>query len=155
MELKINAAKTRAVTARSLSRDTADLLNEIEEEGIGLTIVRYGRPVALLVPLERPVRRAPRRVAVAPAESNGAGTSADDPDVSELDEYRRFLLLESARVAPAPYDPEDWPHDIQSFVTSRVRLEMDGFVERAGGGRHWLTAKGERAAAVLGTAAES
>src|SRR5437867_1589965 len=40
----------RAVSSRHLYRNAADLLDEIEDEGHSILIVRYGRPTAILTP---------------------------------------------------------------------------------------------------------
>ncbi len=40
----------RNVTARELGRNVAGILNEIEHDGGCITIIRYGRPAAVLTP---------------------------------------------------------------------------------------------------------
>jgi antitoxin (DNA-binding transcriptional repressor) of toxin-antitoxin stability system len=142
MELKINAAKTRAVSARELCRRMADLLDEIESDGSGLVVLRYGRPTALLVPLEPKVRRAPRKVSIEEWE--------EEPfEMPELDEGSRRLLLEMARCAPEPYDPDDWGSGALEFARLFVRLELNGLAEKSVGGGRWLTERGQLVAAKL------
>ena len=141
MELRIKVGKTRSVSARALCRGIAQHLDELETEGSTLTILRYGRPVALLVPLETNVRRAPRRVAIEQIEQ-------EEPLVMpELGDVERRVLLEMAACAPDPYDPDEWRGSIGAFGGAFVRLEMKGLVDREGG--RWLTADGERVAAAL------
>jgi antitoxin (DNA-binding transcriptional repressor) of toxin-antitoxin stability system len=145
MGFTIKVSKTRNAGARELSRRTADLLDEIEEEGVGVVIVRFGRPSALLVPLERKERSSLRRVII----EEGEAQEPDDPfEMPVLREVDRGLLLEMAERAPDPYSPEDWTGPITAFCSSFTRLEFERLVEKDGGGR-WLTAQGERVAAAL------
>lgn len=141
MEIKIKAAKTRPVSARELSRRMAQLLDEMEREGNGLVVLRYGRPCALIVPVEPKARRAPRRVAIEERE--------DAPfEMPELDENQRLLLTAMAAGAPDPYHPDEWRGQVSDFATASVRLEIAGLVEQGSGGL-WLTPEGELAAAKL------
>ena len=142
MELKIKAAKTRAVSTRELCRRMADLLDEIESDGSGLVVLRYGRPTALLVPLEPKVRRAPRKVSIEERD--------EEPfEMPELEERHKRLLREMARCAPEPYDPDDWAGEALELARTFVRLEMAGLAESAVGGHRWLTERGELVAAKL------
>lgn len=145
MGFTVKVSKTRNASARELSRRTADLLDEIEEEGVGVVIVRFGRPSALLVPLEPKERSASRRVII----EEGEAQEPDDPlEMPLLREVDRRLLLEMAERAPDPYSPEDWTGPIMAFCAAFTRLELERLVEQVGGGR-WLTAQGERVAAAL------
>lgn len=44
----------RAVSSRALARTTARLLDEIDETGSAIGMVRFGRIVAVLMPFEEP-----------------------------------------------------------------------------------------------------
>ena len=145
MELRIKAAQTRSVSARELSRRMADLIDEIETEGLALVILRYGRPAALLVPIEPNVRRAPRRTSIETIET---AQHEEEIDLSELDDDQRRLLLAMLACAPERYSPDTWVGPIDSFSRAFVRLEMARFVEKNVAGRY-LTEKGERAAGLL------
>jgi antitoxin (DNA-binding transcriptional repressor) of toxin-antitoxin stability system len=151
MGLTVKVSKTRNASARELSRRTADLLDEIEQQGIGLVVIRFGRPAALLVPLEPKVRTAPRRVVIEEAES----PKTDDPiEMPELRDDDRRLLLEMARCAPDPYCPDDWAGPIMAFCAAFTRLELEGLAQRDGSGR-WITTQGERVADVVAGDAEA
>ena len=144
MELRIKAAQTRSVSARELSRRMADLMDEMETEGFGLVVLRYGRPAALLVPIEPSVRRAPRRVSIEKVES----APVDEPiDLSRLGDDERRLLLAMADCLPERYSPDSWVGPISAFTVAFTHLEFEYLAVRDGG--HWLTEKGERAAALL------
>ncbi|MEX2554550.1 MAG: type II toxin-antitoxin system Phd/YefM family antitoxin [Actinomycetota bacterium] len=142
MEVTIKAWETRNVTARDLSRRIAQLLNEIENDGHGLVVLRHGQPAALLVPLEPKGHRAPRKVSIEERE--------EEPfEMPELDEGSRRLLLEMARCAPEPYDPDDWGSGALEFARLFVRLELNGLAEKSVGGGRWLTESGQLVAAKL------
>lgn len=140
MELTIRSQETRNVTARDLSRRIGQLLNELEETGVPFVVLRYGRPAALVVPLESK-RLAPRRVTVEEREDESFA-------MPELDEDQRLLLTAIAAGAPDPYHPDEWRGPVADFSVASVRLEIAGLVEHGSGGL-WLTRKGERAAAHL------
>ena len=142
MEVIIKAWETRNVTARDLSRRIAELLDEIEENGYGLVVLRYGRPAALLVPLEPKVRRAPRKISIEEREEGPF-------EMPELEERSRRLLVEMARCAPDSYSPDYWTGEAFEFCGAFIRLEMAGLAETSVGGRRWLTEKGEMVAAKL------
>ncbi len=145
MGLTVNVSKTRNASARELSRRTSALLDEIEDQGIGVVVVRFGRPAALLVPLGSKPPNAPRRVVIEESES----TEIDDPfEVPALRDDTRRLLLEMAERAPDFYRPDDWTGPIMQFCAAFTRLELEGLVEQDHG-RRWLTARGERVAADL------
>ena len=136
MEITIKAWKTRNATSRELSRRTAEMLDEISQEGSGIVVIRHGEAVAMLVPLEPIRRRAPRRVSIEERD--------DAPfETPELDDSSRNLLAEMARSAPDPYRPTE-----VETATTCVRLELNGLAE-SDGGNYWLTADGERVAAKL------
>ena len=119
METTIRAMKTRTVSSRELSRRTAELLNEIDDEGHGIVIVRFGRAAALLVPLERRPSGV-RKVAIEERE--------EEPFVlPELDESQIRLLGEISRSRPDAYRPSDWIGDISWAPVAHSR-------RRAGGG---------------------
>ena len=144
MGLTIKVSKTRNASARELSRRTGHLLDEIEEQGIGVVVVRFGRPAALLVALETKVRTSPRRVVIEEAEA----LETDDPvEMPSLREDARRLLLEMADRAPDPYHPDDWTGPVMEFCAAFTHLELEGLVE-VSQGRRWLTAQGERVAAL-------
>lgn len=107
-------------------------------------IVRYGRPAALLVPLEQPIPRA-RRVKIEGFEPDPQGPDEE----TELDDDERLLLVAAAGCAPDSYDPDDWPRDIDTFMRTRMRLELAGLMERDGAGRYRLTSKEEVVASTL------
>lgn len=50
--MAIELASARIITARELSRDTAAVLNELNEKNEPAIISRHGKFVALLTPLE-------------------------------------------------------------------------------------------------------
>jgi antitoxin (DNA-binding transcriptional repressor) of toxin-antitoxin stability system len=150
MELRIKAAKTRSVSARELSRSMADLMDEMETEGFGLVVLRYGRPAALMVPIEPNVRRAPRRVSI---EKVAADAIEETVDVSALGDDERRLLLAMADRLPERYSPDSWVGPIAAFSIAFTNLEFEGMSVRDGG--HWLTEKGERAASLLREASEA
>lgn len=144
MELRIKAARTRSVSARELSRRMADLIDEMETEGVALVVLRYGRPAALLVPLEPNVRRAPRRVSIEKVEPEAVD---DAIDLSQLGVDERRLILEMAAGAPESYSPDRWGEPISAFCRAFTRLEFEGLAVNKHG--RWLTEKGERIAALL------
>ena len=144
MELRIKAARTRAVSARELSRRMADLIDEMETEGHALVVLRYGRPAALLVPIEPDVRRAPRRVSIEEIES---APDEEAIDLSQLRDDERRLLLAMAECHPDRYSPDQWVGPISAFSIAFTRLEMKRLVINKHG--RWLTEQGERVAALL------
>ena len=144
MELRIKAAQTRAVSARELSRRMADLIDEMETEGHAFVVLRYGRPAALLVPIEPDVRRAPRRVSIEEVES---APDEEAIDLSQLRDDERGLLLAMAECHPDRYSPDRWVGPISAFSIAFTRLEMKRLVINKHG--RWLTEQGERAAALL------
>ena len=119
----------------------AQLLDEMETDGHGFIVLRYGRPCALIVPLEPNRRHAARRVAIEEREQQHF-------EMPELDENQRLLLTAIAAGAPDPYHPDEWRGPVGDFATASVRLEIAGLVEQGSRG-FWLTADGEGAAAKL------
>ena len=136
MEVTIKAWETRNVTARDLSRRISQLLNEIEETGTALVVLRYGQPAAMLVPLEPKPTRTRRRVAIEQREEKPF-------EMPELEPADRDMLAALAKCAPEPFRPNE-----VSTATTCVRLELNGLAE-SDGGNYWLTADGERVAAKL------
>lgn len=140
MEIVIRTGKTRTVSTRELSRRTAELMNEIDDEGHALVIVRFGRAVALLVPLERK----PRAMRVVTVEER-----EEEPVVMpELDDLQRSLLLRISACHPEPHRTSTWTGDIVPFLRSVGFLSLEGLIE-SDGARQYLTANGERVVAKL------
>ncbi|MGH2784585.1 MAG: hypothetical protein ACRDJ1_04955 [Actinomycetota bacterium] len=54
-----------------------------------------------------------------------------------------------ARRAPEPYHADEWTGKIEKFIHASLGLEMNGLIAKDGGGRRWLTAEGEQAAAKI------
>ncbi|MGH2726963.1 MAG: type II toxin-antitoxin system Phd/YefM family antitoxin, partial [Actinomycetota bacterium] len=126
MEVTIKAWNTRNASARELARRTSALLDEIDEKGTAIVIVRFGRPAALLVPLEQ--TRQHRQVVIQEA---GPGLSADEFEMPQLRDYDERLLAEMYARSPEPVGREDDPERATAFV----RLQLEGLVEEVRGVR--------------------
>ena len=141
MEITIRAGRTRTVSSRELSRRTSDLLNEIDDEGHALVIVRFGRAAALLVPLER----SPRSIRSVAIERHEDGPT----EMPQLDDEERELLRRIAACHPEAHRTATWIGDIVRFCRTVGRLELAGLIENRGGVRQRLTSAGERVAAKI------
>ena len=127
--------KTRAVSARELSRRMASLLDEMESDEVALIVMRYGRPSAILVPFEEVggAQKMPRLSDVAGTVEENEHNRGDDPLDVPLDPDQEWVLLD---IAHCPH--LNWSmnrvYDDLSRKTARLvafsRLELAGLVER-------------------------
>jgi antitoxin (DNA-binding transcriptional repressor) of toxin-antitoxin stability system len=111
----------RAVNTRCLARNTARLLDEIDETGEAVAVVRYGRIVAVLAPFDNGQIIA---VPEAPLEPH-----MDELHIRDAD--RRVFEL----IAEEPngfWSPDQKPIDlsIPEVLGSLTRLELAGLIER-------------------------
>ena len=142
------ARRTRAVSARELSRRMASLLDEMESDEVALVVMRYGRPSAMLVPFEE-VGGAPTlpRISDVSGQIPIEETVRDDDlgDV-QLSSDQEWILLDIARCADLTWSMDRLYGDrskAPGLLAALTRLELAGLVERDWDGiRH--TRKGSR-----------
>lgn len=149
------ARKTRAVSARELSRRMASLLDEMESEEMALIVVRYGRPAAMFVPFEESgdAIKLPRISELDRANEGLEEIGADEADV-DLDPDQRYVLLDIERCDEASWHIDRLYRDRSqagSLLAALTRLELEDLVERRFAGAA-LTRKGRRVAARLHSA---
>ncbi len=122
----------RAVSSRSLARRTARVLDEIDETGDAVAVLRFGRIVAVLAPFDG---RQTIGLAEKPAEPgiDDFGLREVDRDIFEL------IAAEPTRL----WSPDQKPatHPITEVLASLTRLELAGLIE-ANLGRFRLTRLG-------------
>lgn len=123
----------RCISVRELGRSTGLLIDEVERDGKSFVISRYGRMVALVVPL-------PDRLVF--EFSDGIEGLAECPgeeiDLEELNlnELEREIVKDAATVPFwSPEDRPDFTRDVVALATSLGRLELKGLIERTRGGR--------------------
>src|SRR6266516_2616746 len=125
MENLASKKPVRAVSSRHLYRNAADLLDEIEDEGHSILIVRYGRPTAILTPVpgyEPGTRIRPKRRG---GDDDRVARLIDPnqeeeplPDI-ELDPAQKHVLL---HFEDRSYD--DGTLTGSQMITAKARLEM-------------------------------
>jgi len=137
----------RAVSTRELTRRMAHVLDEIEETGLAVTVVRYGRAVAVLAPLEG--ERVGRASTWTPSQPPFIEESeSEDVELTETQEE----LIHAISAEPSREWSANSPllgRTVSERMIAASRLELDGLAERVGG-RLRLTRKGERLAQTLG-----
>jgi hypothetical protein len=113
----------RAVSSRMLARATARLLDEIDETGNALAVVRFGRIVAVLAPFENGER---------------IGVEENDPlrerriDDFPLGDLDRDIFGLIAAEPSGRWSPDHKPADaaIPDVLGLLSRLELAGLIER-------------------------
>jgi len=141
--------KTRAVSARELSRRMASLLDEVESESSALVVVRYGRPAAMLVPFRETVER-PQLPRIAEIGSSPAIKEGNEVDEQiELNDDNRTVVLGVARCPYLHWKPSQTELPASRLAVALSRLELMGLIERGVGASWHLTASGERLARKL------
>ena len=147
--METGVRKTRAVSARELSRRMASLLDEVEAESSALVVVRYGRPAAMLVPFRETVER-PQLPRITEIGSSPAMEDRDeDDDQIELNDDNRTVVLGVARCPYRHWTPSQADLPVSRLAVALSRLELVGLIERGGGPSWHLTARGERLARKL------
>ena len=122
----------RAVSSRSLARRTAQVLDEIDETGDAVAVVRYGRIVAVLAPFDN---SHPIGIEERPSQS------IEDLDLRDNDRCIFDLIAaEPSRL----WSPEHRPAtlSITGVLASLTRLELAGLIEPHLG-RFRLTKRGK------------
>jgi antitoxin (DNA-binding transcriptional repressor) of toxin-antitoxin stability system len=122
----------RAVSSRSLARRTAQVLDEIDETGDALAVVRFGRIVAVLAPFDD-------------GEAIGLKERTAEEGIEELGlrSVDRSLFEMIAAESTRLWSPDQKPAalSITEVLASLTRLELAGLIE-ANLGRFRLTKRG-------------
>ena len=130
----------RAVSARELARRTSHLLNELEETGHSLAVVRFGRIVAVLAPMEDGPRVGAEWKPKLPQH-------AIDLDRFDLTGAKREVF-DAVAGEPSGVWSMNTPligRTVSEILNAGGMLELDGLVERFGAGLR-LTKIGRRVA---------
>lgn len=128
----------RAVSARELSRRMAHILDEIHESGTAVSIVRYGRIVAVLAPCDGE-RVGPARAWTAPYPPP-TPDAIDDPELDDVD--RQLLRAILASPTREHHVNDGLPgREFRDGCIATSRLELMHLVERVGN-RVRLTKRG-------------
>ena len=142
---------SKCVSYRELSRSTAPVMNEVERDGSAVAISRYGRIVALVIPV-------PERVTF---EFEGSGREATvgriaaepDPDLDEIEltELGREFLVDAASTPTGNWRAPDriYLEDPRRFSGTLHELHIKDLAEWQGSGRVKITRKGRSVAQVL------
>ena len=161
----MSALPLRRVTMRDLVHRGADLLDDVECDGVSLIVTRSGRPVAILTPLprralsRRSVRRIPARSIVRSESLGGeveAALNLKLPDLS-LTRLDREILTVCADRRGHPIMAgffEASAGTYQALVESLGKLEMAGLILKRRVG-YAITATGARMADVVKEGAQS
>ena len=142
-----NKPAARCVSMRDLARSTSALIREIEDGGL-LAVSRYGRIVAVIVPVperllvELAGGGAPVNVLLEPA-------AVDDQELAtlELTDYERDLLKAAASTRTGYWRPDDG-RDRRLDARAMFKLELEGLLDRSNGFTK-ITSKGVRIAKAL------
>jgi len=139
----------RSISSRELHRRVADLLDEIEDEGHSILIVRYGRPSAILtaVPgIDFGKRLRQKRRAGGDDRINELVDQNPEEELLdvELDNAQRHVLL---HFDDRSYD--DGTLTAKEMPIARARLEMAGLLTRSEHGFLVLSRAGRRLAETL------
>lgn len=140
----------RAVSSRGLARGMAHILDEIEETGRAVAVVRYGRIAAVLAPMEG-----------SPRMGNASGwqpplpPSEDEPDeeIAKLSPLACEVLEAIVACEDGLWGPNDGlgERTVSEMSVGCVELELEGLVDRFGA-RFQLTKKGKRYVSVRSAA---
>lgn len=110
----------RAVSSRSLARRTAQVIDEIDETGDAVAVLRFGRIVAVLAPFDD-------RQAIG-LDEKPAEPGIDDFGLRELDRN----IFELIAAEPTRFwSPDQKPatHSVTEALASLTRLELAGLLE--------------------------
>lgn len=120
-----------AVSSRALARRTAHVLDEIDETGDAVAVVRFGQIVAVLAPFDG-------RQAIGLDE-----TPAPAIEDFELRDVDRVIFEQIAAEPTLLWSPDQKPatFSITEVLASLTRLELAGLIE-ANLGRFRLTKRG-------------
>ena len=122
----------RAVSSRSLARRTAQVLDEIDETGDAVAVVRFGRIVAVLAPFDG-------------GQAISMKDKPPEPAIEELKltEVDRAIFELIAAEPGWSWSPDQKPAalSITEVLASLTRLELEGLIE-AYLGRFRLTRRG-------------
>ena len=148
--LELTAA--RCVSFRELSRSTADLVGEIERDGKIFALSRYGRLVALLVPL-------PERVILtfddaSPSQMGRVQDQADariDLDALDLSELACEFLIDASSTPTGFWHAPDsaFMTDARQLFRTLLDLDSKGLTEFFSAKGRRITKEGRAAARVL------
>jgi prevent-host-death family protein len=137
---------TSWVSARELSRKTAELLDHVAG-GAVVKICRHGRPVAALSPLpDAPVRRATARSPDQASNATTPLTPEEEDQLGALDATQRCVLEGlSDGCSPDRLAVRNREHDPSAIAVALGRLEIARLIVKDIGG-YSLTIQGARLA---------
>ena len=117
----------RRVTARELARFTAELLDEMEDQGLPVMVCRYGRDVAMLTPVGRRGRVPRDRPRLRPLPGEKHAEPFEPIELSPLQEdLLRKIVAESPGCIGAPpnhYSRERLP-EVMVAVAGLERADL-------------------------------
>ena len=132
----------RAISSRGLARGMTQILDEIEETGRAVAIVRYGRIAAVLVPVDNSERIASPDRWQPPLLPVVEEVDEEPPRLSELGYEVLDAIVASDNGLWGPNDSLG-ERTLSQRIVGCSELELAGIADRFGA-RYRLTKKGER-----------